>query len=137
MADETVARLQARRDHLRVQVSSVQDMRPGSLVERFRRCGKRSCHCAQEGSPGHGPSFSLTRAVGGKTVTRIIPASAVSETQEQLAEYRRFRQLTQELIEANERLCDARLSARKMEGAEKGGFVRRSRRRLRARSKRS
>jgi hypothetical protein len=47
--------------------------------------------------------------VGGKTVTRIIPADAVERTREQLAEFRKFRELTRELVEINERLCDARL----------------------------
>ena len=56
------------------------DLRPGSLVARFRKCGKRNCHCAAEGAPGHGPSWSLTHGVRGKTVTRVIPADAVEET---------------------------------------------------------
>ena len=56
------------------------DLRPGSLTPRYRRCGKPTCHCAAEGAPGHGPSWSLTWAVEGKTRTRIIPAEVVEET---------------------------------------------------------
>ena len=58
------------------QLASLGDLRPGSLVARFK-CGKPNCHCAAEGAPGHGPSWSLTRGVRGKTVTRVIPADAV------------------------------------------------------------
>jgi hypothetical protein len=47
--------------------------------------------------------------VAGKTVTRIIPFHAVERTREQLAEFHKFQELTRELVEVNERLCDARL----------------------------
>jgi hypothetical protein len=47
--------------------------------------------------------------VEGKTVTRIIPVDAVERTRDQMVEFQRFRQLTRELIEINERLCEARL----------------------------
>ena len=63
---DAVQKLRQRRDQLRAQLAQVGDMRPGSLVERYRRCGKPNCYCAQEGEAGHGPSFSLTHAVDGK-----------------------------------------------------------------------
>ena len=106
----TLELLLLKRDHLRAQLVEVGDMRPGSLVERFRKCGKPSCHCARKGSPGHGPSYSLTHPVKGKTITRIIPAGpAVDRTRRQIAEYQRFRALARELVTVNEQLCDLQL----------------------------
>ena len=114
---------------LRAEVARVGAMRPGSLVARYRRCGKPGCHCARTGAVGHGPSWSLTHAVGGKTVTRIIPAAAVATTQAHLAEYRRFRDLVRALIVTSEQACEAQLAtAAADEAAEKGGSRRRSRR---------
>ncbi len=104
-------RLKQRRDEIRAELSSMGDLRPGSLVGRYRKCGKPNCHCAREGERGHGPSWSLTRHVGGKTVTRIIPLIAVAQTQEQIAEYQRLRQLTKELVEVSEGICEAKLAA--------------------------
>ena len=101
--------IHARRDEVFRQLASLGDLRPGSLVARFRKCGKRNCHCAAEGAPGHGPSWSLTHGVRGKTVTRVIPADAVEETRAQIEECRRLRRLTAELIEVSEQWCDARL----------------------------
>jgi hypothetical protein len=99
-----------RRDRLRTQLSEVGDMRPGFLAERFRKCGKLSCHCARKGSAGHGPSYSLTHPVKGKTVTRIIPKGpAVERTRQQIAEYQRFRALMRELVAVSEQLCDLQL----------------------------
>lgn len=99
-----------RRDHLRSQLSAIGDMRPGSLTERYRKCGKPSCHCARKGSAGHGPSYSVTHPVKGKTITRIIPAGpAVELTRHQIAEYQRFRALVRELVVVSEQLCDLQL----------------------------
>ena len=89
---------------------------------------------------GHGPSWSLTREVGGKTVTRVIPAGAVAQTREQIAEHRRFRALARELVETSEQLCDAKLEAGEAtsdEAAKKGASKKPSARRSRRRSKRS
>ena len=103
--------LQQQREQLKSQLSQIGEMRPGSLVARFRKCGKPSCHCAKKGVQGHGPSYSLTRPVAGKTVTRIIPAGpAVEQTRQQLEEYHhRFRKLVQQLLAISEQICDWQL----------------------------
>ena len=107
--------LEAERERIKAQLAELSDMRPGSLVERYRKCGQPGCRCAREGSRGHGPSWSLTRAVAGKTVTKVIPSGlAVERTREQIKVYRRFRELAQELVELNVRICDRRLQ----EGSE-------------------
>jgi hypothetical protein len=102
--------LRLKRDHLLTEFAHLGDLRPGSLVERYRPCGKPSCHCAAKGARGHGPSYSLTRALKGKTTTHIIPPGpAVEQTRQQIAEYRRFRDLVRHLIEVSEQVCDLQL----------------------------
>lgn len=104
--------LQAQRATLKTALAHIGDMRPGSLVGRFRSCGKPTCHCAKSGSPGHGPSYSLTREVAGKTITKIIPSGpAVEQTRQQIAEYQRFRELARELVAVSEEVCNAQLHA--------------------------
>jgi len=98
--------LRDRRDQLAAGLARVGDLRPGFLTARFRKCGKLNCHCAQKDSPGHGPSYSLTHRVGGKTVTQVIPPGpAVERAKAQIAEYRRFRDLVRELIVVSEQIC--------------------------------
>lgn len=132
--------LRARRDQLKAQLAEVGDLRPGSLVERYRRCGKPNCHCAGKGADGHGPSWSLTREVAGTTVTTVIPAAAVEQTRRQITEYKRFRTLARDLVETSEQLCDAQLrapEATSQEAAKKGGSKRPSRLKSSPRSMRS
>lgn len=133
-------KLEMRRSEIRKQLASISDLRPGSLVARYRKCGKPNCHCAAEEGGGHGPSWSLTRQVHGKTVTRIIPPSAVEQTQGQIAEHRRLRRLTGELVEVSEQLCQAKLAAPgagSEEAAKKGASKGVSTRKSSPRSKRS
>jgi hypothetical protein len=137
---ERVEQLRRQREELKASMAEVGDLRPGSLVERYRRCGKAGCHCAGEGVSGHGPSWSLTREVGGKTVTRVIPAGAVAQTREQIAEHRRLRALVRELVETSEQLCDAKLEAGEAssdEAVKKGASKKPSRPKSRPRSRRS
>jgi hypothetical protein len=115
-----IASLRLKRDQLTAAIAQIGDMRPGSLVARFRRCGKPSCHCAKKGDKGHGPSYSLTHPVAGKTITRVIPAGpAVEVTKRQLDEYHRFRDLVWQLTTVSEQICDWEL--RQSPGPAKDG----------------
>ena len=130
----SIQQLAAKRERLIKELTQLGDMRPGSLVGRFRKCGKPSCHCAQSASEAHGPSWSLTRSVAGKTVTKVIAAgSAVDQTKTQIAEYRRFRKLVHELVELNVEICDQKLEkAPASRASKKNGSRRRSRGRRRS-----
>ena len=119
-----------KRDQIKSQLSQIGEMRPGSLVARFRKCGNPSCHCAKKGAQGHGPSYSLTRPVAGKTVTRIIPSGpAVQQTRQQLEEYHRFRSLIQQMIAVSEQICDWQLRHAESPEPVKKNSTRRSSRR--------
>jgi len=137
---KSLAEMERKREKVRAALAAVGDMRPGALVGRYRRCGKAACHCAQPGDRGHGPSWSLTRVVGGKTRTKIIPPAAVERTQHQIAEHRRFRELARDLVELSERICEARLAsadATSDEVAKKGGSKKSSTPKSSPRSRRS
>ena len=136
-----LSELEHQRDRLRSSLARVGDLRPGSLVQRHHKCGKPNCHCARKDSPGHGPTWVLTRAVEGKTVTKGIPAGpALQKTREQIEECRRFRSLVRQFLEMSEKLCDTRIQdarAASKPVAEKGGSKARSKRKSPKRSKRS
>src|SRR6266481_9955462 len=102
--------LRDKRASITARLAQIDDLRPGFLTARFRKCGKPNCHCAQKNSLGHGPSYSLTHRVGGKTVTQVIPQGpAVERAKSQIAEYRRFRNLVRELIVVSEQICSAQV----------------------------
>jgi hypothetical protein len=99
---------QQRSDILR-QILHLGDFRSGSITAIEGRCGKPNCHCHQPGQPGHGPNFRLTRKVNGKTVSESFSSAAeLRKAQREVEAFHRFRQLSQDLLEINERICRAR-----------------------------
>ncbi len=106
---ESLAQLEAKRTKILEQFRSLTDLRPGSITAVVRRCGKPTCHCAKPGDEGHDPQFRLTRRIDGKTVTETFPSpAALRKAQEEVAEYRRFQELSEELVALNERICKLR-----------------------------
>jgi hypothetical protein len=106
---DSIAQLEAKRIKILEQFRSLTDLRPGSITAVVRRCGKPTCHCAKAGDGGHDPQFRLTRRIDGKTVTETFPSpAALRKAQQEVAEYRRFQQLSEELVALNERICKLR-----------------------------
>jgi len=104
-----LATLEAERSKLLEGFLRLSDLRPGSITAVTRRCGKRSCHCAQLNDPGHDPQFRLTRRVAGKTVTETFPnPTALRKAQQEVVEFHRFQKLSQDLIALNEKICRLR-----------------------------
>lgn len=97
------------RNHLLQELSQLGDFQPGSISAVYRRCGKPSCHCAQPNDPGHAPQRRLTQKIGGKTVTQTLSSpTAVRKAEKEIAEFRRFQALAQQLIEVNHKICRLR-----------------------------
>ena len=57
---------------LAAELAELKSMCCGSLSERTVKCGKPGCHCGEDPEARHGPYFSLTRAVKGKTQSRFL-----------------------------------------------------------------
>ena len=109
LQSDTVAQYEKARDKLREQLAQIDDFLPGSLQEMRRKCGKPNCRCATDESAKH-VSWAIARRVKDKVVYRAVPPAALAETRRLVAEYQRFRALTKELSDINEKLCTARLA---------------------------
>jgi hypothetical protein len=106
---DSLADLEQQRTAVLAQIVEVGDFRSGSISAISGRCGRPNCRCHLPNQPGHGPNFRLTRKVDGKTVSETFPTAAeLRKAQREVEAYHRFRQLSQELLEVNERICRAR-----------------------------
>lgn len=114
---EQLERLEERRNELIAELAQLGDFRAGSITSFTRRCGKRECHCARKGDAGHGPTLRLTYKVGGKTVTQSLPdRAAVERAEAEIAEFRRFQELSRELVAVNGEICRVRPESAGQEG---------------------
>ncbi len=106
---QSLPNLETRRTELLGALSDLKDMRPGSVVGAVFRCRKPTCHCSRSGDPGHGPIMRLTYKRHGKTVTQALPTlAAVRKAEREIAEFRHYQRLGQELVEVSERICRLR-----------------------------
>ena len=103
---ESLQELETQRAKILRQFATLGDLRSGSICAVSRRCGKPSCHCAKPNDPGHDPQIRLTRKVDGRTVGESFSSPATCrKAQTEIDEYHRFQQLSNELIEVNEKIC--------------------------------
>ena len=116
------------------QLASPSPMRRGSLSERFVKCSRQACACASHEDARHGPYFSLTRSVGGKTHSRFLSPEQAAVARRQIQAAHAFRRLLEEYWRACEEWADSEINSAgaASEAAEKRG----SKGRLRARSSR-
>ena len=125
---DSLAVLEAERSKLLQEFLGLGDLRPGSLTAVIRRCGKPTCHCARPNDPGHDPQFRLTRRVAGKTTTESFPnPAALRKAQQEVAEFRRFQELSEKLVAVNERICALRPVEQ-----QRGGWTAQEKKRLRS-----
>lgn len=101
--------LEQKRSEVLKAMESLGDMRRGSVVETYLPCGKPSCCCKQHGHRGHGPYFTYSRKVDGKTQTKHYrPGPVLTKVQREVDTFHRFRKLSEQLIEINEQICQLR-----------------------------
>ena len=107
--DHVLTGLEVQRSKLQEELSAVGDFRRGNVNVVFRRCGKPGCSCAEPNHPGHGPLNTLTKSVAGKTVTRAVaPGPELAKVQKEVAAYKRFKTVVEDIVEVNEQICEAR-----------------------------
>jgi len=81
----------------------------GSLVERYKRCGKPGCKCAN--GPGHGPKYYLTVSYPKKRPEMdYVPADLQAKVRQYLENYRKVKEILEELSEINRELLRRRES---------------------------
>lgn len=106
---DSLSALELLRADILAQILALGDFRSGSITPIQGRCGKPNCRCHQPGQPSHGPNYRLTRKVNGKTVSESFSSPAqLRKAQREVEAFHRFRELSQQLLEVNEKICRAR-----------------------------
>lgn len=106
---ESITVLEQQRSAILRRMLNLGDFRSGSISTISGRCGKLDCRCHRPGEPGHGPNYRLTRKTQGKTVSESFSSPAeLRKAQREVEAFHQFRQLSQELLAVNEKICRAR-----------------------------
>jgi len=106
---KSLAEFELRRQAIAQQIAELGDLRAGSITSTSGRCGKPGCRCHQPGQRGHGPNLRLTYKVDAKTVSESLPTpAAIHKAECQVAEFRKFQQLSRDFVETNAEICRLR-----------------------------
>ena len=107
MENQPAAALRRRRQALLRQLPPLKEILRGSLIERYKPCGKPGCHCAK--GPGHGPKYYLSVSFPGvRPQMEYVPQEYHARTTEYLANYQRAREILEQICEINRELLRRR-----------------------------
>ena len=104
---EPAASLRRRRQTLLRQLPPLKAVLRGSLIERYKRCGKPGCKCAE--GPGHGPKYYLSVSrPGSRPRMDYVPQEVHAQAAAFVANYHRAREILEEISEINRELLRRR-----------------------------
>src|SRR5271167_1846627 len=107
MKNKTSSSLRRRRKQLLLKLPPLEAVLRGSLIERYKRCGKPGCKCAD--GPGHGPKYYLSVSYPGlRPQMDYVPQESYAQAAEFLANYRRTREILEAICEINRELLRRR-----------------------------
>ena len=104
-------KLADRREALAADLPPFSEIVRGSLVTRYRRCGKPTCHCAI--GEGHGPAHYLSVTLKpGKTEQIFLSEEMLPVARQFLDNYSRWWAALENVSELNRRLLRMRVAER-------------------------
>lgn len=92
-------KLKEKRKRLIKSIPNIEEIIRGTVFERYRKCGKKSCHCIK--GKGH-PMFCLGVTLSeGKTEQISLPKDLVAEVQRRIENYQQLCNILGEVCAIN------------------------------------
>jgi hypothetical protein len=99
--------LRRRREALLRQLPPLHDVLRGSLIERYKRCGKPGCKCME--GRGHGPKYYLSVSFPKqRPAMDYVPQESADQTRTSLNHYQQAREILEQICEINRELLRRR-----------------------------
>ena len=107
MPDLSAAELRRRRRKLIRDMPALDRIMRGSLIERFKRCGRPGCHCAQ--GRGHGPKLYLSVSISGQRPQMdYVPNASGEDVRAMVDNFNTAREILNEICAINTELLRRR-----------------------------
>lgn len=88
MTDKRIAQIQKRIEKIKTELTTIGPMRPGSLTRQYKGPNRSS-----------GPYYQLSYTRKMKGRTEYVPNQSAGQVRRQIANYKRFKALTEEWID--------------------------------------
>ena len=109
------AQLALRRREIVREISEIQSMRKGVLNSKYQKIRHKNGEVVVKG-----PYYVLTKKGGGKTISKAVSPGDAQHIQEEVDNYKRFRQLSDEYVDVCEKISSLAGSGKAGEGARDG-----------------
>ncbi|MDB3935735.1 hypothetical protein N9383_03330 [Granulosicoccus sp.] len=107
MKELSTTQLKRKRKQLLRKLPPLEAVLRGSLIERYKRCGKPGCKCAN--GQGHGPKYYLSVSrTGARPAMDYVPQSTQEQATQYLSNYRTIRDILDQLCAINQELMRRR-----------------------------
>jgi hypothetical protein len=107
LQNQSIRSLQSRREALVQRLPPLYAILRGSLIERYKPCGKPGCKCAQ--GPGHGPKYYLSISQSGaRPVMDYVPQDVQQTVAQYLENFRLARGILDQICAINRELLRRR-----------------------------
>jgi hypothetical protein len=107
MKNRSATSLRRRRKALVRRLPPAEAILRGSLIERYKKCGKPGCRCAK--GPGHGPKHYLSISQAGKNPQMdYVPQDYCEQVEAYLANYQSIKEILKEICDINSELLSRR-----------------------------
>lgn len=107
MSQPTDPNDERRRAELVAELATLGFCLPGTLTVRHTRCSSPGCRCRSDPPALHGPYYSWTRKIAGKTVTRTLTPDQAQRYGPWFDDARRLRALIAELEALSLRIAES------------------------------
>ncbi len=95
---------------IKQKISSIDDLRRGSLSEQYNICGTPGCKCKATPPTKHGPYYQLSFTKNGRSSTKFVSRKNIRDVKLQVKNYTRLRKLIERWLELGSELSDLRVS---------------------------
>src|SRR5271170_7970522 len=108
MKEQSSAYLKRRRRDLLRSLPPLDTLLRGSLIERYKRCGKQTCWCAT--GKGHGPKYylSVSRPGASRPEMDYVPQEYKEQVELLLSNYKLVREILEDVCSINRELLSRR-----------------------------
>lgn len=107
MKNQSTTSLRRQRQTLLRRLPPLSEILRGSLIERYKRCGKPGCKCAT--GRGHGPKYYLSISQPKRSPAMdYVPQECHEQVAQYLANYRLLREVLEQVCQINRELLRRR-----------------------------
>ena len=100
MDEKKIIKLQERIHRIKAEISSIDEMTPGSISKQFNVCGNPKCKCKDPDNPKkHGPYFQLSYTRKSRSTTEYIKKEVLADVRKELNNYLTFKKLMEQWID--------------------------------------